>query len=315
MAWFAAELEPMLAVAAAALDEHGTLIEANAGFLRLVGAAGSQPIGVRVPWFFIQPDFATLMHKPVGPDGEIHRGLLTFGDRLGQTRSLQARVWRMDGRLRMLAEYDIAELEQLYDTVLALNREYANAQLELAQINLKLQQREAQILAASLTEPLTGVGNRRRLEQALAVEASRAERTGGGLCAAMADLDRFKRVNDTFGHEAGDKVLAAFGDVLRRRTREIDIAARFGGEEFVVLMPATKLQDAIAIAERIRAVVAELRIEPLPEPITASFGVAERIAGEPGDALLRRADAALYEAKRLGRNRVMAAGREPVQPA
>jgi hypothetical protein len=170
----------MLAVAAAALDEHGTLIEANAGFLRLLGAAGSQPTGVRVPQFFIQPDFATLMRKPAGPDGQIHRGLLTFGDRLGQTRSLQGRVWRRDRRLLMLAEYDITELEQLYDTVLALNREYANAQLELAQINLKLQQREAQILAASLTDPLTGVGNRRRLEQALAVEANRAaERTGG----------------------------------------------------------------------------------------------------------------------------------------
>jgi two-component system, cell cycle response regulator len=305
----------MLAVAAAALDEHGTLIEANAGFLRLLGAAGLPPVGVRVPQFFIQPDFATLMRKPADPDGQIHRGLLTFGDRLGQTRSLQGRVWRKDRRLLMLAEYDITELEQLYDTVLALNREYANAQLELAQINLKLQQREAQILAASLTDPLTGVGNRRRLEQALAVEANRAERTGGGLCAAMADLDRFKRVNDTYGHEAGDKVLAAFGDVLRRRTREIDIAARFGGEEFVVLMPATNLRDAIAIAERIRAAVAELRIEPMPESITVSFGVAERVAGEPGDALLRRADAALYEAKRLGRNRVMAAGREPVPPA
>jgi diguanylate cyclase (GGDEF)-like protein len=315
MAWFAAELEAMLAVAAAALDEHGTVLEANAGFLRLLGAAGSQSIGQRVPSLFIQPDFATLLRKPAGPDGRIHRGLLTFGDRLGQTRSLQARVWRMGGRLRMLAEYDIAELEQLYDTVLALNREYANAQLELAQINHKLQQREAQILTASLTDPLTGVGNRRRLEQALVVEANRAERTGGGFCAVMADLDHFKQVNDTYGHEAGDKVLAAFGDVLRRRTREVDIAARFGGEEFVVLMPATNLQDAVAIAERIRAAVAELRVEPLPEPVTASFGVAERVAGEPGDALLRRADAALYEAKRLGRNRVMAAGREPVQPA
>jgi two-component system cell cycle response regulator len=315
VAWFASELAPMLAVAAAALDEHGTLIEANAGFLRLLGAAGSQPIGTRVPLFFIQPDFMTLMRQQADADGQIHRGLLTLGDRLGQTRSLQGRVWRVGGRLLLLAEYDIVELEQLYDTVLALNREYASAQLELAQINLKLQQREAQILAASLTDPLTGIGNRRRLEQALVVEASRAERTGGHLCAVMADLDRFKRVNDTYGHDAGDKVLAGFGDVLRRRTRETDIAARFGGEEFVVLMPATDLQDAIAIADRVRAAVAELRFESMPEPITASFGVAERAAGEPGDALLRRADAALYEAKRLGRNRVTAAGRMAVQPA
>ena len=207
----------------------------------------------------------------------------------------------------MLAEYDVAELEQLYDTVLALNREYANAQLELAQINLKLQQREAQILAISLTDPLTGIGNRRRLEQALATEVNRAERTGGSLSAFIADLDHFKRINDRYGHEAGDKVLAAFGEVLRRRTRATDIAARFGGEEFVVLMPATDLANAIAIAERIRAAIAGLQVEPLIEPVTASFGVVERGAGEPAHAFMRRADVALYEAKRQGRNRVVAA--------
>ncbi|MGA9015807.1 MAG: GGDEF domain-containing protein [Acetobacteraceae bacterium] len=307
MPWFASELEPMLAIAAAVLDEGGTLIEANAGFLRLVSLEGAQPIGQRIPLFFIQPDFATLIRTQADCDGQVHRGLLTIGDRLGRTRSLQGRVWRANGRLRVLAEYDVAELEQLYDTVLALNREYANAQLELAQINLKLQQREAQILATSLTDPLTGTGNRRRLEQALATEVNRAERTGGSLCAFMADLDHFKRVNDRYGHEAGDKVLAAFGEILRQRTRATDIAARFGGEEFVVLMPTTDLANATAIAERIRAAIAELQTESLLEPITASFGVVERLAGEPAHALLRRADVALYEAKRLGRNRVVAA--------
>jgi diguanylate cyclase (GGDEF)-like protein len=310
VAWYSSELEPMLAIAAAALDEDGTLLEANAGFLRLIGTDGLRHIGACIPQFFIQPDFATLKRVQADPAGQAHRGLMTIGDRLGRLRSLHGRVWRVDHRLHVLAEHDIAELEQLYDTVLALNHDYANAQLELAQINLKLQQREAQIVAASLTDPLTGVGNRRRLEQALAMEVSRADRSGGSLCAFMADLDHFKRVNDTHGHEAGDKVLASFGDVLRRRTRATDIVARFGGEEFVVLMPTTSLEVATAIAERIREVVAALRIEPLPEPITASFGVAERAAGEPGDGLLRRADVALYEAKRLGRNRVIAVNGE-----
>ena len=308
MAWFSPELEPMLAIAAAALDEDGTLIEANAGFLRLISEPGPQQVGIRIPRLFIQPDFATLLRGQTESDGQVHRGLLTLGDRLGRIRSLTGRVWRINGRLRVLAEYDVAELEQLYDTVLALNRDYAEAQLQLAQINLKLQQREAQIIAASLTDPLTGVGNRRRLEQALAMEISHADRSGASLCAFMADLDRFKNVNDTYGHEAGDKVLAAFGDVLRRRTRATDVVARFGGEEFVVLMSATDLEVALGIAERIRTALAASHIEPLPAPITASFGVAERAPGEPGDRMLRRVDVALYEAKRLGRNRVVAAG-------
>jgi two-component system cell cycle response regulator len=263
---------------------------------------GPQPIGARVTRFFIQPDFATLARAHGGADGEIHHGLLTVGDYLGRSRSLRTRIWRVNGQLRVLAEYDIEELEQLYATVLELNRDYAGAQFELAQTNLRLQQREAQILAVSLTDPLTGVGNRRRLEQALALEISRAERTDGTLCAFMADLDHFKRVNDTYGHEAGDKVLAAFSYLLRRCTRATDVVARFGGEEFVVLMPATDLVQASAIGERIRGEFAACRVEPLPDPVMASFGVAELKAGEQGHALLRRADSALYAAKQLGRN-------------
>ena len=131
----------MLAIAAAALDEDGTLLEANAGFLRLIATDGLRHIGARIPQFFIQPDFATLKRVQADPAGQAHRGLMTIGDRLGRLRSLHGRVWRVDHRLHVLAEHDIAELEQLYDTVLALNHDYANAQLELAQINLKLQQR------------------------------------------------------------------------------------------------------------------------------------------------------------------------------
>jgi two-component system, cell cycle response regulator len=312
MSWFAPELEPLLAVAVAALDARGTLIEANAGFLKLIDAVVSQPIGVNVARTFIQPDFATLLRARAGSDGEIYRGLMTIGDYMGRSRSLHGRVWQVDGRLRVLAEYDIEELERLNDTVLELNLEYANAQADLAQVNLKLRQREAQILASSLTDPLTGVGNRRRLEQALAEEVSRAERTGGKLCGFIADLDHFKRVNDTYGHESGDKVLAAFGELLRRGTRATDVVARFGGEEFVVLMPDTCLADGVAIAERIRAAMAACRIEPLPTPVTASFGVAALVAGERGSALLRRADSALYGAKHTGRNRVATGSSEAI---
>jgi two-component system, cell cycle response regulator len=307
MPWFAAELQPLLAVAVATLEQDGALVEANAGFMRLMTVQEPQPIGACVARFFIQPDFATLARACGGADSEIHRGLLTIGDYVGRSRTLRGRVWRVAGRLRLLAEYDIDELEQLYDTVLELNRDYANAQLDLAQTNLKLQQREAQILAASLTDPLTGVGNRRRLEQALATEISRAGRTGGTLCAFMADLDHFKRVNDVHGHEAGDAVLVAFGTLLRRLTRMVDIVARFGGEEFVVLMPATELEHAVAIAERVREALAACCVAPLPDPVTASFGVAQLADGEPGHLLLRRVDNALYEAKRLGRNRVVRA--------
>ena len=291
----------------AVLDGNGVLLETNSGFMRLIEAEGAPRPGISVAHFFLQPTFAVLSSTAAGPDGEIYRGLLTIGDCAGKTRTLRARIWRTGAALRVLAEFDVEELERLYDSVLELNRDYAGAQAALAQANLRLQQREAEIVAVSLTDALTGVGNRRRLEQALTLEVSRVKRSGTRLCAVMADLDFFKRINDGYGHEAGDRVLASFGALLQAQTRPTDIVARFGGEEFVILMPDSDLANALAAAQRIRATLAAARIEPLPAEVTASFGVAELGAGEQGDALLRRIDGALYAAKQAGRNRVEAA--------
>jgi len=306
VAWFNPELQQLLAVAVATLNGDGLLIESNTGFLRLIHVAGQQPADLCAARFFRQPDFATLAATAPGSDGEIYSGLLTIGDYMGQNRTLHARIWRNNGQLRVLAEYDIEELERVYASVLELNRDYANTQLELAQTNLQLQQREAQITAISLTDPLTGVGNRRQLEESMAKEISRAERGEGKLCAVMADLDQFKTVNDLYGHDSGDKVLVAFANLLRQQTRPTDTVIRIGGEEFLVLMPHTDLQHALIVSERIRSALAGTPIEPLAAPTSASFGVAELKTGETGDALLHRADKALYAAKHSGRNRVIA---------
>jgi two-component system cell cycle response regulator len=306
MSSFSPEFEPLLAVVIAEIDDAGTLLEANAGFLRLIRPLVEAPIGANVARFFVQPDFPTLVRRvETEPDAEVYRGLLTVGDYMGKSRSLRARVWRRGGRLCLLAEFDIEELESLTDVVLELNRDYASAQLALAQANLELQQRETQILALSLTDSLTGVGNRRLLDQALAREVGRSGRMAASLGLLMADLDHFKRVNDTYGHDAGDKVLAAFGDLLRRQMRAIDVIARFGGEEFVMLLPDTDRDGATDAAERIRAELKALRVAPLAVPVTVSIGVVILAPGEQGESLLRRADKALYEAKAAGRDRVV----------
>jgi len=305
VAWFATYVEPLQAIAAATLALDGTLLEANAGFLRLMANDGSPPIGGAAAHIFVQPAFASLVSAVPNADGGVHSGLMTIGEYDGKTRSLRGRVWRVERELRVLAEYDVVDLERLYDTALDLNRGYADAQSALAQTNLTLQHREAQSAEASVTDSLTNVGNRRRLGQVLPIETSRAERTGDPLAAIMADLDHFKRVNDTYGHDAGDAVLIAFAALLGEQTRPTDIVTRFGGEEFVVLMPHTDLVRAVGIAERIRATLSAAAIDPLPAPITGSFGVAQLAAGEQGDGLLRRADKALYLAKRSGRNRVV----------
>lgn len=305
MSWLPPELQFLTVVAAATLDESGKLIDANAGFVRLVQAPGLKPIGPSVGEFFLQPDFRTLVLARPDGNGTVHEGPLTIGDRTGKTWSLRTRIWRVDGNLRVLAEYDVEGLEGRHDRLLDLDRRYADVQAQLTEANRKLQQCEAEIVEVSQTDALTGVGNRRRLDQVLVTEISRCDRTGEQLSAMMADLDHFKRVNDQYGHEAGDKVLAAFGELLRQHTRATDVVTRFGGEEFVVLLPHTDREQARVMAERVRQAFASLRIEPLRDPVTVSIGVAELLPGERAEGLLRGIDKALYQAKHSGRNRVV----------
>jgi len=174
-----------------------------------------------------------------------------------------------------------------------------------------LKHREVQILETSLTDVLTGVGNRRKLEQPLATEISRVQRGGGTLSAIMADVDHFKSVNDRHGHGAGDKVLAHLALLLRSQTRPTDIVARYGGEEFMVLMPDTSLPQAVLKAGQFRSALEASLIEPLTSAVTCSFGVAELALEESAASLLARVDAALYQAKERGRNQVVAAEPAP----
>jgi diguanylate cyclase (GGDEF)-like protein len=154
------------------------------------------------------------------------------------------------------------------------------------------------------TDPLTGLLNRRGLGEHAAVEIARARRAGSLVAAACFDLDHFKGINDRWGHETGDRVLAGLGRLLMREARDIDIVARAGGEEFVVVLPGADLDGVSAFAERIRAALAAETSEDLPA-VRVSAGVVSRVAPEDLSSLLQQADAALYAAKRAGRDRTM----------
>ena len=165
----------------------------------------------------------------------------------------------------------------------------------------------------AITDELTGLVNRRRFLEALRSEITRGRRLGGRLSVVLADLDGFKSINDRFGHHAGDEVLIAFADLLRAHGRDVDVAARLGGEEFAILLPETGLEGASAVADRLRRSLAELRIRVgIGEEVsvTASFGVAELGDAQSVDGLLRAADSALYRAKERGKNRVELAGED-----
>jgi diguanylate cyclase (GGDEF)-like protein len=163
-----------------------------------------------------------------------------------------------------------------------------------------------EILAS--TDPLTGCLNRRALSDRLEDELERAQRYALALSVLMVDIDDFKQVNDAHGHRAGDEVLRDFGDLLRREVRGVDVVARYGGDEFVVILPETSLPGAVSSAERIRKRIAEhvFTAGEATQPITVSIGLATAAVGEaaaPHD-LLARADSALFSAKETGRNSV-----------
>ncbi|HHB12461.1 MAG TPA: GGDEF domain-containing protein [Chromatiales bacterium] len=159
---------------------------------------------------------------------------------------------------------------------------------------------------AAVLDPLTGLYNRAALDALLEREVARAHRYGGALSMLVIDLDHFKQINDTRGHQAGDRLLRAFARLLRTLMRKSDMAFRYGGDEFVVLLPNTDLSGARVLAGRIAS--AMYGEPPLPEigRITASIGAATLQAAETPEALFKRADRALYRAKAQGRNRLCA---------
>jgi len=173
---------------------------------------------------------------------------------------------------------------------------------ERKRIEQALRDSEAAVRAMSLTDALTGLANRRRLDEGLRSEVHRVERYGGRLSVVIADLDHFKGINDDHGHQVGDALLQEFSGVVRTHCRDVDLVARFGGEEFVILMPEVGASEAQACAERMRIALAQDIIPPLTQPVTATFGVAELAPGESEASLLRRADKALYRGKAAGRN-------------
>ena len=169
----------------------------------------------------------------------------------------------------------------------------------------------------ALVDGLTGLANRRQCEETLASELARLDRFGGSLALVVADLDWFKDVNDRYGHPAGDAVLREFAALLDETLRSVDLAGRWGGEEFLLMLPGTDLGGGAQVAERIRTALAGrivLSPDGDPIPITASFGVAATPPATSAAELFSAADAALYEAKRNGKNRVETAPDPVAQP-
>ncbi|MDD5330223.1 MAG: diguanylate cyclase [Sulfuricella sp.] len=204
------------------------------------------------------------------------------------------------------AAFDSEVQEREAQTRLQL-AQYVAERTALALANLRLHD---ELLAQAIHDPLTGLYNRRYMEDMMAREELVAQRTGSSVGIIMIDIDHFKQLNDTYGHQAGDMVLREMGNLLESHTRGADIACRYGGEEFVVTMPGASLDITRQRAEQLRHDIAEFRLDYAGEAIkiTISLGIAIIPQHGPSwDAAFRAADSALYQAKQEGRNRVIVA--------
>jgi len=194
------------------------------------------------------------------------------------------------------------------EDVMGVSEQAERARAKVAELEAEL----ARVSAALREDALTGALNRRGLDEALEREASRAQRYGSELCLAVIDLDNFKKLNDRFGHQAGDAALRHLVSVVRPMLRPSDSIGRYGGEEFVLLLPETPLRDARVVVERLQRELTRQFFLHNNEKVLVTFsaGVARMLPGESGSQTLGRADQAMFQAKRSGRNRVRLSGQD-----
>ncbi len=266
--------------------------------------------------------------------GDLSREIRIRGFLSGALKSLQANLRHLTWQTQMIATGDFSqrvdfmgEFSEAFNTmVIQLDeslQQIKAKEAELTRINGELRQSEERYRQLAITDPLTGIFNRRHFYQIAESELQRTCRYGHPLAVIMIDIDYFKRVNDTYGHAIGDQVLQALASLVRGTLRAIDIFARYGGEEFIVLLPETNLLAARTIAERLCRKIAEttVPIEPNYINITISLGacvfdpttqLVPSSKTETLDKFIALADKALYEAKEAGRNRVCMSNPVPI---
>ncbi|MFO1035577.1 MAG: GGDEF domain-containing protein [Geminicoccaceae bacterium] len=209
--------------------------------------------------------------------------------------------------LHDILRHMLGETSRMLDHAAALESHLRDSCLQIEALRRDLQTawREAR------TDGLTGLANRKQFELALRTAAAQSAETGAPVCLLLADIDHFKQFNDTHGHLMGDHVLKLVAHILRSNVKGQDLVARFGGEEFAIVLPATRLADAYTLADKLRDLVASRHVQLRRSGdtlgrVTLSMGVSDHVLGEPSDSWIDRADQALYDAKRNGRNRVVA---------
>ena len=297
-----------------------TIIEANPSFCSMLGTAAGDALGGPAGRFFPPEDMALVsdelrkLSDPALDSVEIETEAIRAD---GSTIWLHWTATAVENRSGDLDYFlvmfeDVSERRSTED---ALKSAYAELEGLVVQRTVELRSANERLSTEAISDPLTGLYNRRYLKDFVERELSRTRRSGTKIVFAMVDIDHFKRINDTLGHEAGDDVLRALSAFFRAQIRQEDLAFRYGGEEFLLVLPCAAFDGIPGRIERMREQLQHMVIDQVrvpPRPITLSIGVAVfPDHGDSADEVIRRADSALYLAKEGGRDRVVYHATEP----
>ena len=305
-------LRSVTSVVVAVIDDQGFVLDANDGFDYIASNIKNFPrkkSEQNVRDLFLNPTFNQLLTtKPDNNKAIIYKGIINLGVGSGIASSIKGAILRDFNKLVVFGSYDISELEQLNIAVTQLNEELAVIQRDLMKANRKLQQKEKEITKLMLTDPLSGIANRRHFDTVFSQEYERNKRyfkAEKSFCLVSADIDHFKLVNDTWGHDVGDIIIRCFAQTMQQHKRSSDFVARVGGEEFMIILPETSLDNGYLVINRIREVFKSMVYEGVDKQITASFGVAQFSEDDTPEQLIKKTDIALYQAKDTGRDKVV----------
>lgn len=287
------------ACACARLDGEGRILEANAGFLAAVGDA----LLAR-----LRPDLGQLRASATGPGGLVYEGLLEIGGESEFTHAYVGRVWCTPEGFFVVAEVDIAAFETLSQELAASRKQADELKRLLNRRSHALHDALEELAQMKNLDTLTGLPNRAALDRRMEEEIRRWDRSRRPLALLLMDIDDFTRINEDYGREAGDEILGHIATLAKQAVRGVDLVARFGGQEFALLLPETNEMGALIVAERLRMELENQLILPVLEPITVSFGAATYLGGESRAEFYARAWRALKASKAHGKNCITLAG-------